>query len=805
MHPRSLTRMTVALFTAGTLLIAAVFTILVVTLVNLQNDYSAARSSSGSLTQSFAVEHSVLDLDSALREFALGGHPELQQTYLHARNSLPGQIAGLRTLANTRAEQGEVDLISASIREYLDQYAAPLVSAVTNHDRNAEVQLAARGRQLLDELRARFDSFNTGQLALRRRWHLNARDRSTPAIVLAAAGFVIFLILLLAQRIYLVTRILRPIRVVANAAGRLARGDLAARVPRVGSGEIALLGHAFNEMAGTIQARESELGAARSRLEEAANQAQEASALKSRFLANMSHEIRTPLNGLVGMTNLLAETELNEEQREYVDAAQASADVLLTVVNDVLDIGKIEAGRIELEHREFDLPEMVEATCSLMASSARSKGLELRPMIHGDVPGIVRGDRTRVSQILTNLISNAVKFTGRGDVAIEVRLAGRNDDTADVAFEVRDTGIGIAAEDIDRLFEAFVQAEAGTTRQFGGTGLGLAICQQLTRMMGGTISVESDPGVGSAFTFTIPLELVGAEPAGTRPAGDGPGRATDETTRSGLPGALVRLPTHPGWRPGSRILVAEDQPVNWMLMARMLAKRGLIAVNAPDGRRAVEMLSEDRYDLVLMDCHMPVLDGYGSARVIRDREQARGGPRIPILGITASATVADRDRCLAAGMDDYLTKPVSATALDSALSRWLPPAETPVLDETRLAELAALFSSQELADMRANLSSEVEGQLERMTVAISRGDVTALAEAAHRITNSGRMIGADELTDAAIELEQLARTAESCESTDVAQAARALCARWEQAQAAIDLEFGRLMTGSTTALPALPI
>jgi CheY-like chemotaxis protein/HPt (histidine-containing phosphotransfer) domain-containing protein len=245
--------------------------------------------------------------------------------------------------------------------------------------------------------------------------------------------------------------------------------------------------------------------------------------------------------------------------------------------------------------------------------------------------------------------------------------------------------------------------------------------------------------------------------------------------------------------------VAEDHALNWMLMARMLGKRGLVAANAADGRQAVEMLAENHYDLVLMDCHMPLLDGFGSARVIRHREEAQGGRRIPIVGITASATRADRDRCLAAGMDDYITKPVSATALDSALARWLPAVDTVSgLDRARLEELSSLFSSQELSHMLGDLVSEVDDQLEQVAAAISRSDLAALADAAHRITNSGRIIGAVGLTEAAMVLEGLAGDAELGGSIEVARGAQALTASWEETRAAID---GQIGSGSAAGSP----
>ncbi len=524
-------------------------------------------------------------------------------------------------------------------------------------------------------------------------------------------------------------------------------------------------------------------------------EAYRASELKSNFLANMSHEIRTPLNGVIGMMNLVSETPLTSEQHEYVEVAKSSGEALMTVINDILDIARIEAGGLQIEQREFDLHETVEMSCEMVGATAASKGLELQSFVHDDVPRTVKGDRVRVSQVLVNLLANAVKFTEKGEVTVEVQVKGQTDDAVELRFEVRDTGIGIAPERIGRMFDRFSQAEGGTTRIYGGTGLGLAISRELTRLMGGLIGGESEVGKGSTFWFQLPLapsagdlqapmplaELQGLHVLvvddnatnrrvfesyvaswGMRPAGtaephevlrrmqqaaeDGdpfdmalldqnmPGTTgvelaeriaaapelqntrvimltssgqsdggpstpsigyhlTKPVRKSRLLNAICsvmsidgqsRRRMMPAEDPGAsiaseralsecRVLVAEDQRINWMLIERLLTLRGHSAVNAVDGPSVLAQLDSERFDLILMDCQMPVLDGYDTTREIRRREAAEQAPRIPIVAMTASAMEGDRERCIAAGMDDYIAKPIDSDTLDQLLARWLSP------------------------------------------------------------------------------------------------------------------------------------
>ena len=374
--------------------------------------------------------------------------------------------------------------------------------------------------------------------------------------------------------------------------------------------------------------------------------AEAASAAKGEFLANMSHEIRTPLNGVVGMLQLLVGTPMDDRQRRYVATAESSAATLLTLVNDVLDFSKIEAGKLELDPVRFDLVNLAEQSLGIVAGRAGAKGLSISCSVDPAVDRHRLGPADRVRQVLVNLLGNAVKFTPAGSVTLAV-TTGDGPDL--IRFDVTDTGIGIPADRMDRLFQTFSQVDASTTRQYGGTGLGLAICKQLATLMGGTIGVRSTAGRGATFWFTARLPT--AAPAA--PVAPAVGSAAAAA--------------------GARILVAEDNDVNQFVVGEMLRRLGHVPTLVGDGRAAVEALAGGGYDLVLLDCQMPVLDGFGAAAAIRSAEATTGRPRVPVLALTANAIKGDRERCLLAGMDDYLTKPIDAKQLAAKLGQWLRP------------------------------------------------------------------------------------------------------------------------------------
>lgn len=407
--------------------------------------------------------------------------------------------------------------------------------------------------------------------------------------------------------------------------------------------------------------------AAQTMLVESRHAAEAATRAKSTFLANMSHELRTPMNGIIGMTDLTLQTQLEPLQRDYLQVVRSSAGSLLRIVDDILDFSKSDAGQLVLEESEFSLPRCIEEAVQIVAPQACAKGLAISLEGSERLAMPVRGDSFRLRQVLINLLSNAVKFTEQGRIVLSAAPVSLRLNSVEVHFEVRDTGIGIPPGKLDSIFGAFVQADTSTTRTHGGTGLGLAICRQIVELMQGRIWVESTENVGSCFQFDVCLRTA-------RPQLDWPtpevvsAQGTLEQDSGNTQPAIT--PTTTMSTRSQRILVAEDNPINQRLAEIVLTQAGYTVVLAPDGAEVVRRVMCEDFDIILMDVSMPKMDGYAATQAIRELESVAGN-RIPIIALTANSLDEDRQRCLDAGMDGFLVKPLEREALSATLAQFL--------------------------------------------------------------------------------------------------------------------------------------